>query len=70
MTTFLSDLRSLDASDAELVIERAAIVEYCGNLPRAVAECLAMAELESGGTCNDNGSGTVPHVQGGREHVA
>jgi hypothetical protein len=61
--TFLSDVRSLDAYDAELVLERAAIMEFCGNLPRGVAERLAMNEVEQG-ACNGSERGTVSRVQG------
>jgi hypothetical protein len=43
--TFFSDLKALDPADAELVFERAAIIEYDGNVPRAQAEVLALAEL-------------------------
>jgi len=70
MTTFLSDVRSLDAYDAELVLERAAIMEYDGNLPRVVAERLAMNEVAQG-ACDGSERNTVPHVQGReRQNVA
>jgi hypothetical protein len=45
MRTFLSDLASLDPDDAFLVVERAAIIEFCGNVPRDRAELMAMGEL-------------------------
>jgi len=75
MKTFLSDVRSLDELDAELVLERAAIMEFCGNLPRLVAERLAMNEVSNRGdvqgACDGNGRNTVPHVQGReRQNVA
>ncbi len=47
--TFLSELESLDVDDAALILERAAIMEFDGNMPREQAERLAMADVLGAG---------------------
>ena len=42
---FLDVIAQLPEAIREAVLERAAIMEYCGNLPRAEAERLALASL-------------------------
>lgn len=42
--------RKVPAVDnTELLLERAAIIEYCGNMPRAEAERLASEQMRAGG---------------------
>ena len=43
--SFLDVIAKLPEAIREAVLERAAIMEYCGNLPRAEAERLALASL-------------------------
>lgn len=42
----MTDRPKLTAYERECLIERAAIIEYCGNVPRAEAERLAKQQLE------------------------
>lgn len=63
--TFLSELRSLDEGDQFLVLERAAIIEFCGNVPQVKAERLAMADFAR--MCGARGGGDeLSEVRRGR----
>jgi hypothetical protein len=42
------EVLTLDRLDAELVVERAAIIEYCANVPRAQAEAMALEQFTRG----------------------